>query len=197
MKTAKLSLNTLLLLLILLVGIGILVSVNHRKHASEHAEPHMDKQVTGIPVMPGQEAFGTIQEIIGILEADPNTDWKKVNIDALQAHLIDMDEVTMHTLVKRENIPHGLRMAITGKGRTIGAIKRMVPTHNKMTLSTFKQWHTKVEIIDNGAILTVTSDDPKEVDKIRGLGFIGIMSVSSNHPMHHLMMAKGMAHMMH
>ena len=30
-----------------------------------------------------------------ILEADPTTDWSKVNIGALREHLIDMDEVTM------------------------------------------------------------------------------------------------------
>jgi hypothetical protein len=30
-----------------------------------------------------------------MLEADPKTDWSKVNISALREHLIDMDEVTM------------------------------------------------------------------------------------------------------
>ena len=47
-----------------------------------------------VPTMPGQEAFGTIQEIVRMLEADPATDWSKVNIGALREHLIDMDEVT-------------------------------------------------------------------------------------------------------
>ena len=27
------------------------------------------------PTMPGQDAFGAIQEVVRILEADPNTDW--------------------------------------------------------------------------------------------------------------------------
>ena len=44
----------------------------------------------------GQDAFGTIQEIVRILEADPTTDWSKVNIAALREHLIDMNEVTLH-----------------------------------------------------------------------------------------------------
>ena len=30
------------------------------------------------PTMPGQDAFGAIQEIVRILEADPKTDWSKV-----------------------------------------------------------------------------------------------------------------------
>ncbi len=49
----------------------------------------------GIPTMPGQDAFGAIQEIVRILEADPKTDWSKVNLEALRQHLIDMSEVTL------------------------------------------------------------------------------------------------------
>jgi hypothetical protein len=37
------------------------------------------------PTQPGQAAFAAIQEIVAILEADPRTDWSKVNIDALRA----------------------------------------------------------------------------------------------------------------
>jgi hypothetical protein len=49
----------------------------------------------GQPNMPGQDAFGAIQEIVAILEADSNTDWSKVDITALREHLIDMNEVTL------------------------------------------------------------------------------------------------------
>ena len=38
---------------------------------------------TTTPTMPGQDAFGAIQEIVRILEADPKTDWSKVNLEAL------------------------------------------------------------------------------------------------------------------
>lgn len=189
MKTTKL--NTILLILILLVGVGLLFTISKEK-----MDISDNKSSSMVPTMPGQEAFGTIQEIIGILESDPNTDWKSVNIDALRTHLIDMDEVTMNSHVKRKDIPNGLQMIVTGEGRTIDSIKRMVPTHNAMTLRSFDKWQTNVKIIDNGVILTVTSHDAEEIDKIRGLGFIGIMSVSSNHQPHHLMMAKGMAHML-
>ena len=47
---------------------------------------------TTTPTMPGQAAFGAIQEIVGILEADPKTDWSKVNLKALRQHLIDMSK---------------------------------------------------------------------------------------------------------
>ena len=50
--------------------------------------PHMDHtHLHGgeglVPIMPGPDAFGTIQEIVRMLEADPATDWSKVNIGAL------------------------------------------------------------------------------------------------------------------
>jgi len=191
MRTPKITFSIIFFTLILFIGIGLLFTT-HREEISIHHK----LASTTVPTMPGQEAFGTIQEIISILEADPETDWSSVNIDALLEHLIDMDEVTMHTNVEREDIPNGLRMIVTGEGRTIDSIKRMVPTHNSMTLSSFEDWEAKVEIIENGAILTVSSDIEEEVDKIRALGFIGIMSVSSNHQPHHLMMAKGMGHML-
>src|SRR5271167_2194275 len=50
---------------------------------------------TGIPTMPGQDAFGAIQEIVQILQSDPKTDWSKVDLEALRQHLIDMNKVTL------------------------------------------------------------------------------------------------------
>ena len=52
-----------------------------------------------MPTQPGQDAFGAIQEIVRILEADPATDWSKVDLEALREHLIDMNEVTLHAAV--------------------------------------------------------------------------------------------------
>jgi hypothetical protein len=51
--------------------------------------------VSTIPTLIGQDAFGAIQEIVQILDADPNTDWSKVDLEALRQHLIDMNEVTL------------------------------------------------------------------------------------------------------
>jgi hypothetical protein len=45
--------------------------------------------------------------------------------------------------------------------------------------------------LPNGVLLTVTSNDPKEVTRIRGLGFIGILVSGSHHQPHHLAIAKG------
>jgi len=45
----------------------------------------------------------------------------------LRQHLIDMDEVTMRATVQKEPIENGLRIRVTGAGRTLEAIQRMVP----------------------------------------------------------------------
>jgi hypothetical protein len=195
MQKSKLTLNSILLILIAVIGVSILLKNQDNETDLLHTGMIHSKTVGEVAVMPGQEAFGTIQEIIGILENDPETDWKTIDIDALLVHLIDMNELTMYSNVDRENVPGGLKMVVTGTGRTVDAIKRMVPTHNSMTLSSVDVWETTVENIDNGVVLTVTSDDNLEIDKIRGLGFIGIMAIGSQHPIHHLMMAKGSMHM--
>ncbi|MBR0970434.1 MULTISPECIES: hypothetical protein [Bradyrhizobium] len=143
---------------------------------------------TGQPIMPGQEAFGTIQEVVSILDADPTTDWSKVNISALREHLIDMDEVTMRATAAQRNLDDGVEIAVTGEGRTLDAIKRMVPAHTH-ELSQLG-WNAKTEDLPNGVKLIVTSTDARQVVKLKALGFMGIMVQGAHHQRHHLMMAK-------
>jgi hypothetical protein len=148
----------------------------------------MGSEASGPPVMPGQEAFGTIQEIVRILEADPATDWSKVNISALREHLIDMDEVTMRAAATERTLDNGVEITVTGEARTLDAIKRMIPAHVR-ELSQLG-WNAKTEDLPNGVKLTVTSTDARQVTKLRALGFMGIMVQGSHHQQHHLMMAK-------
>jgi hypothetical protein len=148
----------------------------------------MGDGATGQPVMPGQEAFGTIQEIVRMLEADPKTDWSKVNISALREHLIDMDEVTMRSSATERSLDNGIEIAVTGEGRTLDGIRRMVPAHVH-ELSQLG-WNAKTEDLSNGVKLTVTSTDAKEITKLKALGFMGIMVQGAHHQQHHLMMAK-------
>lgn len=144
----------------------------------------------GQPTMPGQDAFGAIQEIVRILEADPDTDWSKVNLEALRQHLIDMNEVTLKADATPKQIDGGLEIAVTGSGPTLGAIQRMIPAHAK-EINGLHGWNVKAAPLAKGELLTVTATDPKEVQHIRGLGFIGILVSGMHHQPHHLMMAKG------
>jgi hypothetical protein len=142
------------------------------------------------PTMPGQDAFGAIQEILQILEADPKTDWSKVDLEGLRQHLIDMNEVTLRADVDSKQVEGGLEIAVTGSGRTLIAIQRMVPAWAQ-TMNGHQGWSTKAAALPNGELLTVTAADPKEVQHIRGLGFIGLLVSGSMHQPHHLAMAKG------
>jgi hypothetical protein len=145
--------------------------------------------MTGQPTMPGQDAFGTIQEVVQMLEADPATDWSKVNLGALREHLIDMNEVTLRAVASERALEDGIEITVTGEGRTLEAIKRMVPAHAR-ELGRIG-WNAKADDLPNGVKLTVRSTDPKQVTKLKALGFMGIMVQGAHHRLHHLAMAKG------
>ena len=147
---------------------------------------------TTTPTMPGQDAFGAIQEIVRILEADPKTDWSKVNLEVLRQHLIDMSEVMLKADAVTKLIDGGIEVTVTGTGRTVEAIQRMVPAQaHQVDQTHLNGWSAKTEPLPNGVLLTVTSGDPLQVQHIRGLGFIGFMASGSHHQAHHLAMTKG------
>jgi hypothetical protein len=91
---------------------------------------HEHQNGTSSAIQPGQGAFAAIQEIVVILEADPKTDWSKVNIEGLRQHLIDMDNVTLRADVKNEPIDGGMRFVVTGVGAVRDSIRRMVTAHS-------------------------------------------------------------------
>jgi hypothetical protein len=168
-----------------------------------HGEQGMHGQMGGHGMMrqfsgagqataPGQGAFGAIQEIVQILEADPATDWSKVNIGVLRQHLIDMDEVTLRASASERALDNGLEITVTGEGRTLEAIKRMIPAH--ATELGGLGWNAKTEDLPNGLKFVVTGTDPKQVVKLKALGFMGIMVAGGHHQQHHLALAKGELH---
>jgi len=142
------------------------------------------------PTMPGQDAFGALQEIVQILEADPKTDWSKVDLEGLRQHLIDMNEITLRADAAPKQIDGGLEIAVTGTGRTLVAIQRMVPAWAQ-TMNGQRGWTAKTTSLPDGELLAVTATDPKEIEHIRGLGFIGLLVSGSMHQPHHLAMARG------
>jgi hypothetical protein len=141
------------------------------------------------PTEAGQAAFAAIQEIVGILEADPKTDWSKVNIEALRQHLIDMNNVTLAAEVASSPIEGGMRYTVTGAGAVQESIRRMVTAH-AATMDGVDGWHFEAATTDGGAVLTVRPP-AKDMEKLRGLGFIGVLTRGMRHQMHHLMIARG------
>jgi hypothetical protein len=150
-------------------------------------------QGAGAPTMPGQDAFGAVQEIVRILEADPETDWSKVDLEGLRQHLVDMNEVTLRAKAAAKPIEGGVEIAVTGEGRTRAAIQRMIPAHAQ-ELDRLAAWSARTAPLPDGVLLTLTSSDPKDVPRIRGLGFIGLLVSGAHHQPHHLATAKGAFH---
>lgn len=161
-----------------------------QQHGQSMGGMHGQQLANGVPTMPGQDAFGTVQEIVRILEADPMTDWSKVDLEALRQHLIDMNEVTLKADATAKEVEGGLEIAVTGSGRTLAAIQRMVTAHAR-EIDGLNGWSARVQALSNGVQLTVTAADAKEMQHIRGLGFIGLLVSGSHHQPHHLAMAKG------
>lgn len=179
--------------LLLLIGTGAVFATGAPVLAQDRSRVDHAKHVHGgvkvVPTQPGQEAFGTIQEIVRILEADPATDWLKVSIGSLREHLIDMDEVTMRARTSERALSDGIEITVTGEGRTLGAIKRMVPAHARQLAAL--GWSASTQELPNGVKLVVIASDPRQVAKLKALGFMGIMVQGAHHQPHHLMMAKG------
>ena len=130
-----------------------------------------------------------------ILDADPNTDWSKVDLERLRQHLIDMNEVVLRSALMQTPVPGGLAMEITGTGRTEQAIRAMVTPH-VVELDRMPEWSAKTELIAGGVRLVVVAkkpDDTRTAARIRGLGFAGLITEGAHHQPHHLAMAKGEA----
>lgn len=145
------------------------------------------------PTESGQAAFGAITEVVQALDADPNTDWSRVDIEALRQHLIDMDAVTLGAKVAQTPVPGGARMEVTGEGRAREAIVRMTRAHSAQ-FGSASGMKVQLEERPDGVVMTVTARDAADrraEARIRGLGFIGLMALGGHHGPHHAALARG------
>lgn len=139
----------------------------------------------------GQSAFAAIAQIVEVLNADPATDWSKVNIEALRQHLIDMDSVTLRAAVATTPTPTGAVFTVTSTDPAVQAsIRRMVAAH-AATMNGANGWALAAREADGGAVLEV-SGTGADAARINGLGFIGVLTLGMHHQAHHLMIARGM-----
>jgi hypothetical protein len=147
---------------------------------------------SALPALPGQDASGAIGEIVRLLDADPSTDWSTVDLERLRQHLIDMNALTLGAAVRQRPSDGGLRMEVTGTGRATEAIRRMTASHGAQLASAGIA--ATSEPIPGGARFTVRAQNAADaalVARLRGLGFIGIMTLGAHHAPHHLAMARG------
>jgi len=151
---------------------------------------HHDRPARAVPGRVGQEAMAAIQEVVALLAADPETDWSEVNLARLREHLVDLDRVMIDAEVAERAIDGGVEATVTGAGRTLEAIRRLVPAHAR-GLDGFRGWRVAVEEGDDGVVVTLTTGDPAEVEVTRALGFFGFMASGVHHPHQLLAVARG------
>ena len=168
-------------------------TMNHAEHAAQ-----LSATPCPVPTAVGQGAYAAIGEIVRYLEADPSTDWSKVNVESLRQHLIDMDDVTMRARATQRSVTDGAEITVTGAGSTVAAIKRMVTSHARQ-LDQDPELRAQVREVPAGVVLTVTArnaGDARVAARIRGLGFAGLLTLGDHHAPHHLALARGtpMAH---
>lgn len=140
----------------------------------------------------GQAAFAAIAAVVAALDADPSTDWSRVDVEALRRHLIDMDRVMMEARVDVEEIPGGARFQVSGEGETAAAIRRMTLAHAR-ALDALPEFDASASESAGGATLEVRAAraDAGTAVRIRGLGYAGLLTLGSHHGPHHLMIARG------
>lgn len=146
-----------------------------------------------VPTQSGQAAYGAIAEIVAILEADSTTDWTRVNIEALRQHLMDMNAVTLGAVVTGTAVPGGMRFDVTGAPDVVASLRRMARAHTPM-LDGLPEYVAASEDTPRGARMTVRAEneaDARVAAKIRGLGFIGLLTLGAHHAPHHLALASG------
>jgi hypothetical protein len=183
--------HALLLLFLLTAPLaGLAQSPGHQPGMDHSAHRmHMPAGVA-MPTQPGQSAFAAIEEITALLEADPATDWTKVDIEGLRQHLIDMHRVTLLAKVASARVAQGMRYTVTGGGAVKDSIRRMVRNH-AASMDGAGGWRQRTSDHAEGIVLTVTVADPGDLPKLKALGFIGLLARGMHHQEHHLAMARG------
>lgn len=160
--------------------------------APEHAHHHDTANPAPLSA-PGNDAFAAIQEAVTKLLADPNTDWQRVNLEALRQHLIDMHNFTLNVEVTAQKpIDGGIEFTV--KPATAGAapsLARLFSAHPAVLKQESGWTMTAVKNADGSYTARVLGSSTDDVAKIRGLGYIGIVAYGKHHPTHHWQMATG------
>ena len=142
----------------------------------------------------GNDAYGTIQEVMYKLQADKNTDWSKVNLEALRLHLIDMYDMTFSVnVIEQTNIKNGLFVRVMPTtSRSSIALKKIFSAHSGVLEkeSGFKMDINYDKEFDVYSI-NITTNDKDRVAELRGLGYIGLMAYGKHHQPHHWAIATG------
>ncbi len=174
-------------------ALSLIAATSGQSQTTGTSSTHDAHAQSAQPTRAGQEAFATIAEIVRLLDADPRTDWSKVNIEALRQHLADMDDVTLRAEVRSEAVEGGASFHVSGSGRVRDAIRRMAMSHGS-TVTPADGFTWSAAHADDGARVTVTArdlSDARMTTRIRALGFVGLLALGDHHTVHHMGIASG------
>ncbi len=166
----------------------------HDDHASSKIDYFYRLLPPDAPQHIGQETLGAIQETVGLLLADPTTDWSKVSVARLRRHLVDLDAVMLRSRVEEKPIDGGLEILVDGDSATLEAARRVVPAH-VAAVEGFRGW--RVEVLDGATEdgtplrLRLIAPDESETEILRALGFFGFLASGIHRPGYHLALARG------
>ena len=180
-----------LLTTIVLMPVLALGTDDHSQHNTQPSIHHHMKSSSPLSSA-GNYAFWTIQEAIEKLDADPNTDWTKVNMEALREHLVDMQNFTINVdVLSQKPVKKGMEAVVRPTTKSSEESLERVFAAHPTQLKKEIGWDMKVEKKGDLFTVKVTTDKPAEVAKIRGLGYIGAMAMGAHHQLHHWSMVKG------
>lgn len=164
----------------------------HGDHADHRAGADTASQAAGPLTEPGNAAFAAIREVVETLNARGDTDWSRVDLEALRQHLVDMRRFTTEAeIVEREPVEGGLRVVVRGTSPEASrSIRRALRAHAPMVESA-RGWSVSVEARGEQTELRVVGDGEEAPARIRGLGYIGFMATGAHHTRHHWMIATG------
>ncbi len=154
--------------------------------SAQHAHQSAEAKETG------QAQFAAIAQIVAALRDDDDTDWSRVDIAALRAHLVDMDNVTTRASMARTVDGSNVTFTVTGEDTVAASIGRMVMAHSPM-LAQASGWDVRAALQSDGATMTVMTTSDDELAEVLGLGFFGLMTIGAHHQQHHIMIASGMS----
>ena len=180
------------------VILSLIVGFQTISHAAEHSagqhsgHAQQGSQSAAPLTEAGNDAYGTLQEALQKLLADPKTDWSKVNMEALRQHLVDMNNFTANVDIARQTpVKNGVEVILVPHNkRVVESLKRMFAAHPQQ-LKNETGWDMKIIDLSGSYKISITTKNLNEVKKIQGLGYIGIMAWGNHHQAHHWMMAKG------
>ncbi len=135
------------------------------------------------PAKLGVAAFGidaALGDLVRTLETDPATDWASVDLTAARRHLIDRALVVTAAAVVTREIPGGFAADLSGEGRVLAAIRRLVPAQ-AAAIDGRRGWIVGATLLPRGYRLTASARRPAETVRLRALGAVGLMVIGDHH----------------